>query len=224
MPAERGLFHGQSPTITMAEPQPKPTLIIGLTGLAGTGKDTVAQMLTQRWDVAGHSSDVMAFADPIRAMCLSFLRHAGIDDPEDYLTDRQLKEATIPEVGVSYRHLAQTLGTEWGQQCVGRGVWINLLKQRLLVALRRRVTHVVVTDARFALEADWLREQGGVIWRIERAGIDAVREHASESDMVAIKPNRVIRNDGTLDDLRQSIGYELAVLDYEKHGLVARSA
>ena len=204
-----------------------PQVLIGLTGLAGTGKDTVAQMLIQKWAVAGHRYDAMAFADPIRAMCNAFLLYAGVDKPGRYLVDRQLKEAVIPEIGVSYRHLAQTLGTEWGQQCIGRSVWINALEKclcRLQAARRRQVTHIVVSDVRFAAEADWLRSQGGVIWRIERAGIEPVREHASESDMAAIKPNRVIRNDGTIDDLRQSIGYELAVLDYEKHGLVARSA
>ena len=162
----------------------------------------------------------MAFADPIRAMCRAFLCHAGIDDPEDYLTDRQLKEQVIPEVGASYRHLAQTLGTEWGQQCVGRKVWINLLEQRMLAAGRRRVTHIVVPDVRFDVEADWLRAQGGVIWRIERPSVEPVREHVSESCMAAIRSNQVIRNDGTLADLSASVRYGLAVLNYEKHGLV----
>ena len=197
-----------------------PKLLIGLTGLAGSGKDTVAQLLTQYWSVASHSWDVMAFADPIRAMCRAFLCHAGIDDPEDYLTDRQLKELAIPEVGASYRHLVQTLGTEWGQQCIGRNVWIRMLEQRMLAARRRLVTHIVVPDVRFDVEADWLRAQGGVIWRIERPSVAPVREHVSESGMTEIKANRVIVNSGTLDDLRKAVSYELAVLDYERNGLV----
>lgn len=204
----------------MNQPTHKPRVLIGLTGLAGAGKDTVAQALTKHWTAAGHSWDVMAFADPIRAMCRAFLRHAGIDEPEDYLTDRQLKEAVIPEVGTSYRHLAQTLGTEWGQQCIGRSVWIKLLESRLSAAWRRGVTHVAITDARFPVEADWLRTQGGVIWRVERPGIEAVRPHVSETEMRGIRAHQVIGNDGTIDDLVKAVGYGLAVLDYEKHGLV----
>jgi len=200
----------------MTAPTQKPTLIIGLVGLAGNGKDTVAQLLQDHWAKSGLVSMCTAFADPIRAMCRDLMRYAGVQEPDQYLFDRNLKEATIPELGVSYRHLAQTLGTEWGQQCIGRDVWIRVLDQGLQAYREQQlVTHFVIPDVRFAVEADWLRAQGAVIWRIERPGVEPVREHVSESGTVTIRPDRVILNDGTLDDLRSVVGAELARLNYE---------
>ena len=204
----------------MTTPTPKPTLIIGLVGLAGSGKDAVAEMLQRQWQRAGQVSTRTAFADPIRAMCRDFLLQAGVQQPDRYLFDRQLKETVIPEVGVSYRHLAQTLGTEWGQQCIGRDVWIRLLEQRLQANRAQQVTRFVIPDVRFTVESDWLRRQGGVIWRVERPGVAPVREHVSESAIELIGSDRVILNDGTLDELRKTVGAELARLNYER-GLLA---
>ena len=200
----------------MTQEQQKPTLIIGLVGPAGSGKDTVAEMLQSSWHHDGYVSARTAFADPIRAMCRDFLLHAGVQEPDRYLFDRTMKEEVIPEIGVSYRHLAQTLGTEWGQQCIGRDVWMRVLSQRLQAYCEhRQVTHFVVPDVRFAVESDWLRDQGAVLWRIERPGVRPVREHVSESGMTGIRTHRVIQNDGTLEDLRKAVSFELAQLRYE---------
>ncbi|MEN9923941.1 MAG: hypothetical protein RL268_67 [Pseudomonadota bacterium] len=199
----------------------QPALIIGLTGLAGSGKDTVANLLCDSWEASGSKSVITAFAQPIRAMCRDFLLHAGVQDPDRYLFDRQLKETVIPEVGVSYRHLAQTLGTEWGQQCIGRDVWIRLLDQRLKAFCRDwKMTHFVIPDVRFKVEADWVRRQGGVIWRVERPGVAPVREHVSEQGTIYVKSDRVIENTGTLDELHSQVGAELARLHYDR-GLLA---
>ena len=195
----------------------QPALLIGLTGVAGSGKDTVAELLQSHWEQAGIASTSIGFADPIRAMVRVFLIYSGVQEPDRYLLNRQLKEEIIPEVGVSYRHLAQTLGTEWGQQCIGRDVWIKLLDQRFKACRNEwGATNFVMTDARFTVEADWVRAQGGVIWRIERPGVAPVREHVSEMGTIYIKSDRVIINDGTLDELRAQVGAELARLNYER--------
>ena len=200
----------------MTEPQPKSHLIIGLIGQAGSGKDSAALLLLQHWKLAGHVAFVTSFADPIRAMCREFLLHAGVQHPDRYLFDRELKETIIPEIGVSYRHLAQTLGTEWGQQCIGRDAWIRALDYRMKTHCNHGGTHFVVPDVRFTFEADWLCSQGGVIWRIERPGVAPVRAHVSESESTHISSHRVILNDGTLTDLAQTVGFELTRLKHER--------
>lgn len=194
----------------------KPELLIGLVGQAGSGKDTVADMLVTHWLRARQPSARLSFALPIRYMLFQFLEAAGVLYPALQMTERDLKEAEIPGLGVSYRHLAQTLGTEWGQQCVGRDVWIKLLERQLCKQMDHGTVRFVVTDTRFGTEADWIRAQGGVIWRIDRPGLAPVREHATELGMEQIRSDRVILNDGSLEDLQRTVGLELARLHYEQ--------
>jgi hypothetical protein len=205
----------------MTTPTSNPTLIIGLVGLAGSGKDTVAGILQSLWEQAGIQSACTAFADPIRSMCRDLLLHAGVQNPERYLFNRELKETVIPELGASYRHLTQTLGTEWGQQCLGRDVWIRVLDKRLQIYREQGLTRFVIPDVRFTVESDWLRSRGGVIWRIKRPGVAPVREHVSETGMAAIRSDRVIDNSGTFEQLRTLVGSELAQLRYERGELNA---
>lgn len=74
----------------------------------------------------------------------------------------------------------------------------------------------VIVDVREKSEVDAIRAQGGVIWRIERPGLELVRAHVSEAAMVGVEADRVIRNEGTLDDLQTEIKFELARACYEK--------
>jgi hypothetical protein len=192
------------------------TILIGLVGPAGAGKDTTAQILAESWRQDGIACSVLAFAEPIKRMTVAFLQSFDLEDPEAYVVNRDLKEAVIPEIGVSARHIMQTLGTEWGQQCIGRSVWIKSMHQSMLGFMARGCQHFVITDVRFEHEADWVRSQGGMIWRIERPHVAPVRAHASESGLSRIRSDVLIVNDGTFDDLRAAVGFELAKLRYER--------
>jgi hypothetical protein len=172
----------------------KPLRLIGLTGLAGTGKDTVREMLER-----DHGFTGLAFADPIRQMIRTLLAENGFD-PE-YMDDRALKELPIPALGVSYRNLAQTLGTEWGRKCMGRRFWLQIAHAFIIEQRRQGGREFVVSDVRFANEAEWIKEAGGEVWRIERRAAAPVRDHESERHVVAIEADRVIVNNGTVEDL-----------------------
>lgn len=201
----------------MTAPTQKPTLIIGLVGQAGAGKDTVAEILFGLWRRDGIECSQLSFSDPIKKMAIKFIQEFGYSlvEASEYVFNREMKEVVIPRIGISARHIMQTLGTEWGQRCIGCDVWIRVLEQRLQAYCERKVTHFVISDVRFAPEVDWLRSQGAVIWRIERPGVAPVREHVSESGAAMIRANRVILNDGTIDDLRAMVGAELSRLNYE---------
>lgn len=166
--------------------------VIGLTGRAGSGKDTVRAFLEERHAFAG-----LAFADPIRAMLSALFQQVGASD--DWMTDRLLKEGTIPALGTSYRHLAQTLGTEWGRTISG-DFWLRIAQARVAVMREAGVKCLVVSDVRFINEADWIHGMGGKVWLIDRPEVEAVRLHTSEL-IGQIRPDRIIVNDGTVDDL-----------------------
>ncbi len=76
-------------------------LLIGFAGPAGSGKDTGADYLAEKY-----SLERASFAQPLKAM----LTTIGIVEPPS----REAKEAEMPEWGFSYRQAAQKLGTEWG--------------------------------------------------------------------------------------------------------------
>ena len=169
-----------------------PPIIIGLCGRAGSGKDTVRSFLEHKHDFAG-----LAFADPIRAMVRELLTSNGCSD--EYITSRELKEAEIPGLGVSARHMMQTLGTEWARKCLGEDFWLKLSATYMADLRSQGYRHFVVSDVRFANEAEWIRAQGGEIWLIDRPGLPSVRDHVSEC--VHFRVDQVLRNDGTLTRL-----------------------
>lgn len=169
--------------------------LIGLSGYAGSGKDTACNALMAN----GYAS--LAFADPMRRMLRELLLCSVGDD--SYMDFRKLKEHEIPGLGVSYRHLAQTLGTEWGR-ALGQDFWIRIAEATISQRLRMagdKPMNFVVSDVRFANEAAWIREQGGVIWRIERASTVPVRAHVSEQELYLFHADDVLQNDGSINDL-----------------------
>lgn len=184
----------------------KPPYLIGLTGYAGCGKDSVRALLEE------HGYHGFAFADPIRMMLHELLTSSGIST--DYMRQRSLKEAVIPALGVSYRHLAQSLGTEWGR-CLASDFWLRLA-DAYMESVRTGAAHIaprgcVVSDVRFENEATWVRAHGGVVWRVDRFGVSPVRDHVSESAVATIKHDATIANHGSLDDLRRAVQRQLGV-------------
>ena len=171
-------------------------ILIGLTGHAGSGKDTVRAFMEQEGFVG------LAFADGIRGMLRELLTSVGIDDA--CIDERTLKEAIIPELGVSYRHMAQSLGTEWGRN-LRSDFWLRAAAAFVTDQQQAGETHFVISDVRFANEAEWIKRQGGKIWRIHREGLASVRPHVSESGVDSIKPTRTIHNNGTPEQLAEAV-------------------
>lgn len=171
--------------------------LIGLTGYAGTGKDTVRAILQDRGYIG------LAFADPIRSMIRTLLTDSGIGD--EWMDYREHKEQVIPALGVSYRHMAQTLGTEWGRN-LQPDFWLRLAGAYMDdIYNDGDETHFVISDVRFENEADWVRARGGVIWRVHRAAATPVRPHASEAEIEHIAPSWHIHNNGSIQDLRERV-------------------
>lgn len=177
-------------------------IIIGLTGYAGTGKDTVRALLEE------HGYTGLAFADPIRAMIRELLTSNGIE--ADWMDDRACKEAVIPSLGVSYRQMAQTLGTEWGRN-LQPDFWLRIAGAFMDDRIDDGDTHFCISDLRFCNEAEWVRERGGVIWRIRRDAATPVRPHPSEEEIAHIDADWQIHNNGSFEDLRETVGEALKV-------------
>ena len=175
--------------------------LIGLIGPAGAGKTTVAEMLRKR-----HGYMVISLADPIRDMLGALLSGLGLG--HEWMEDRSLKEAPIPIIGVSYRKLAQTLGTEWGRDRIDPTLWVRLCAHKVQELRAVHNECVVIHDVRFANEAGMIRQAGGLLVRVNRQ-VDALPDgrslHASEQWQATAQADRLILNSGSLATLQDQV-------------------
>ena len=167
-------------------------LVVGLCGLAGSGKSTAARILCHQ-----HRFVRKPFAHCLKQMV------AALGVPGDVLDgDREAKEQPRPELlGKTVRHALQTLGTEWGRQHMGEDFWVGLWSLGL-----QKMPRVVADDVRFPNEQIASQNAGGVLVRIDRpgAGSKVNAKHASEN-IGALSPDFVVVNDGTPEDLSRKL-------------------
>jgi hypothetical protein len=175
--------------------------IIGLTGYKGSGKNLAASYIITNYP--GWKDD--SFAAPIRKM----LSTMGF--PLEYLYGK--KEEVIPELGVTGRHLLQTLGTEWGRNMVGHNLWVQLASMRMKTAK----SDVVFTDLRFPNESLAVWGAGGIVVRIVRPGHDG-DDHSSEKSMAQIVPDHTITNNCDLEHLEKQIRFVIDNYETIKEG------
>lgn len=175
------------------------SFVIGIVGLAGSGKSEIARVLMNEF-----SFERVKFADPLKNMLRTMLRDIGhIDSDIERYVEGDLKEAVVDGVGVTARQLMVTLGTEWGRQQVAEDLWIRLWSGKA-----ERFSRVLADDVRFPNEVEAIRARGGEIWRVDRPGVCA-GTHVSEQ--LREPGDRLFYNDGTLDELRAKVRANLAL-------------
>jgi hypothetical protein len=163
------------------------------------GKTTVAAILSD----CGHV--VVPFASTLKQMIVPMLMTLGYEPQRAWELVLHDKEFKVPEIGVTVRHMLQTLGTEYGRQCLHPKVWLTCWQ-----AQASRCDKVVADDVRFPNEADLVRSLGGEMWLVRRPGMVRTTDHASEGGLDDCRFDQVIDNDGTLGELRSKV---LAALD-----------
>jgi hypothetical protein len=171
----------------------KPRLI-GITGKAGSGKDTIGEYLDEMYCYRR-----ISFAQPIRNGVSAMLELSS------ECFQHPLKEQVLANIGKSPRQLLQTLGTEWGRNLVHPDLWLILAKESIERAWADGFG-VAITDVRFENEAAMVRDLGGTVWHVFRSSAGTPHRHTSEVG-VDHDPltDRTIDNNGSLDDLYVSI-------------------
>lgn len=180
------------PTITRKNNNMK---IIGLTGLARSGKDSIAKYL---W--AQHEYTRIAFADPLKMAAQHIF---GLTDEQTWSDD--LKAVVIDYWGMSPRQMFQKLGTEAIKGTFGANTWAK--RWELSYGPFALTDDVVVPDVRTDVEAALLRYYGGVIIEVSRksAGLSGDEgSHSSESGLSTFAEFE-ITNDGTMQDLHEAV-------------------
>ena len=181
--------------------------LIGLSGKAGSGKDTVAGF------IPGNVVR-MSFADPLKRFCQEVF---DFSDDQVYgpSSERNKPDTRYVRPDGEYltpRYALQTLGTEWGRGCF-EDVWAALGVRKALAYLKEYPSDTVVfTDALFVNEARAIRNAGGEVWRIVRPGAalaGAAGAHPSEMEQESPEfqehVSTVINNFASLPLLREMV-------------------
>lgn len=143
-------------------------IIVGLGGLKGVGKDTVAQYLVDHYGFQRAS-----LADPIKR-----LLNDRFGWPMALWEDREWKE-TVDGFTFSPRSWAQWLGTEVGRTIGGQDVWVEMLFDELHGTLKDDA-RVVISDCRFQNEVHAVRDENGFSICLVDPARDDSPEHVSE--------------------------------------------
>ena len=174
-------------------------MIIGLSGYAQSGKDTIAEYL-----INNHGFTKVAFADPIREALyeldpiVTVLNGVQVTvKPAIDLYGWDEAKTIFPEI----RRLIQRFGTEVGREMWNENFWVK----RAFDKIRKINGDVVVTDVRFTNEADAITILSGKLWRVVRNGVGPVNPHSSEVALDNFNFNATIDNNGSLKDLYATV-------------------
>jgi hypothetical protein len=210
-------------------------MILGVTGLIGSGKDTIADYL-----VTEHGFKRVSFAASLKDAVSAV-----------FGWDRDMLEGTSKQSRV-WREEVDTWWAErlnmpnltprWVLQYWGTDVFRNHFHKDIWVAsvenkLRQTKDNVVITDCRFANEVNAIKTAGGVTCRVTRGQnpewydsavdynkgprhigwalgknvLDRYKVHASEYSSVGLDYDYFIENNGTIVDLHNQINQLLGL-------------
>jgi hypothetical protein len=161
-------------------------MIIGLSGKAQSGKDTVGAALVNK-----HAFVRVASADALKRIAMRTFNWDGEKD-------------------VRGRKFLQDLAT--AVRGYDPDFWINITiqeinRQQVNLALKNSSTaaylqgNFVITDVRYKNEADLLKKAGAILIRIEREGIELFN-HESETQLDNYEDfDYIISNNGSIEEL-----------------------
>jgi hypothetical protein len=165
-------------------------IFIGLGGLAGSGKTTIAKHIHLIASMEKLQPITISFATPLKKMVFTLLTVDGYDHfTAEAMLD--MKTTSLPNYGgKTMRHILQTLGTEWGRDLISPTLWTDIA---LRTAKRSEADVVVFDDVRFETEDTMIHAQGGKVIVLRR-GEDAPMTHRSESMDYAY--DQIFENEG----------------------------
>lgn len=209
-------------------------MLIGLTGYAGSGKDTVASFLIDMWGF-----ERRAFADKLKELALE---HNPEIVTHSVLGGRaQLKVRLSVLVGdlgwecakreiPAVREYLQGLGID--KREIDEDYWVDRVLPRpehLIKVLyhhpdtwrqwpvsRTVYDKLCITDVRFPNEIERIKSLGGTIVRVDRPGVGPVNDHISETAWLGSE-SYVIKNHGGLEHLESEVDLLITTLrgDYD---------
>lgn len=185
--------------------------VIGICGLIGSGKDTIAGTLEGigwlRYSMARPLKDMtaMLFGWPRDLVEGSTLESRAWREQKDEWWSNRLGFDVTPRWALQY------IGTDVMRKNFHDDIWVAYMEKFV-----QDNDHVVISDIRFPNEIEAVRRLGGEVWQVHRnplpywwdeakskGKVDGV--HASETAWIPYEPDRLFSNTGSLQDLRLAV-------------------
>ena len=183
-------------------------MIIGISGKAGSGKDTAAKMLEVLYanpdisyeDFANKryknfaDIQIVHFADTLKETAQVLFRIG-----EWETNTQEGKKTTINWIGKTVRELLQGIG-QGLRDAIDPDLWI-----KILFANTENWSNYIIADVRYPNEIKAIKERNGILLRIDREGAGA-GNHSSETALDNYKEWDVhIENNGSIEDLFEAM-------------------
>lgn len=198
-------------------------MIITVSGLAGSGKDTLADVLVKK-----HNFRKISLADSLREICSEvfdipmsdFLDRDKKDSPMSQpinptflqisqlylksckMADLELKEIVIPtEIKITLitpRDVLKWAGTEVIRKYCGSDIWIKIAVQKA----SRLDQHCIIPDVRYQNERDYFKNKSTMIL-VKRPNFPII--DPSENTGLDEEYNVIFTNNGSLREFQASV-------------------
>jgi hypothetical protein len=176
--------------------------MIGLSGWARNGKDTVAEHL-----IANYGYEQVSFAAPMKEALYRLNPKITINDVPNLPVKLGVDLYGWDELkthGPEIRGLLQRFGTEVGREMFGEDFWVDAAINSIPDGSK-----VVVSDVRYPNEAEAVKKLGGQVWRVVRPGYGAANDHASEHALNDYNFDEVLENSGSVQALYELVDSKL---------------
>lgn len=198
--------------------------LIGLGGRLRAGKDEVADHL-----VAHYGFVKLGMSDTLHAAALVIDPYIPVNAKEEVdgigLTGRFVRYSemiervgyveakTNPEV----RRFFQEFGTKFGRRMIDENIWVDIVAREITDILDAGHP-VVATGIRFPNEIDMIQDMLGSSWWVHRPTTasavtpEQIIAHESERGVNEADFDKVVRNEGTLDELFATVDLMMAAI------------
>lgn len=160
---------------------------LGLTGVAGAGKDTVCDRLVE----IDRRFYNVSIVEPLKASVAALLG-TTLRDLEEWKRDERVKIQVVTQDQINpyvsrsmtIRTFLQRYGTEAHRDVFGDDFWLDEWQRRCerIHAIRKPCT-IVNTSVRFENEAERIIDLGGQVWEVVGPQDAGAAGHASESPL-----------------------------------------